>query len=471
MSKPVYLTAALGLLLVQLALAAYAPPMADELYYWCWAKEPQVSYYDHPPLTAYLIWASTSILGDTLFAIRLPACLCMFAVVLLMGKLTRPLWPVALLLATPLCVFGGILMTPDAPLVCLWTAYLVWLADLHMRLDADDIGADWRTWTLGGVLLGLGILSKYTMGLAGGTAALSLLMSRPWRQWVAGFALHGLVAFVVSSPILLYNIQCDFAPLRYQWEHTMEVEAATIRHLPEYVGGQILVMGWLPFTLTPWLIWHWRSLSADPRLRACLWMFLAPFLFFLYKAARDRVELNWPVPCYLAFCPLAAHWLEQMSGRPVMKWLGIAAYAIPTVASAVLIWHLVFPLEILPPIKDRLHTGSGWCSLAHDIDTAIRELDPDAPVFTPTYQNTSYLRFCHVNAHQMPGLSRPSHFTRTPLRLEEQTHFYFVDHHAPNFPGFAPPQVLGTFPLMTRGQSISEYLLVRYERVSSPSRN
>src|SRR5262249_24188378 len=118
MSKSVYVTAACGLLLAQLGLSVLLPPMPDELYYWCWAKEPQLSYYDHPPLTAYLIGVSTYVFGDNLFAIRLPACLCMFGVLLLMARLTEPLWPLAFLLLTPLCLYGGILMTPDAPLVC-----------------------------------------------------------------------------------------------------------------------------------------------------------------------------------------------------------------------------------------------------------------------------------------------------------------------------------------------------------------
>lgn len=467
MSKHVFWTVAIGMLLAHLALATAMPPMPDELYYWCWAKELQFSYYDHPPATAYLIWASTAIFGDTLLAVRLPACLCMFGVVLMMGQIARPHWPLVLLPLTPLCLFGGILMTPDAPLVCAWMAYLVWLTELHHRLDADEAGADWQLWTLGGIALGLGILSKYTMGLAGLTAAASLVTARPWRQWLGGFLLHGVVAFVVSLPILLYNIQIDFAPLRYQWEHTMEVAEPSIRFLPEYVGGQVLLVGWLPFTLTLWLLWNWRMLSADPRLRACLWMFVAPSLFFLYKAARDRIELNWPVPCYLAFAPLAAHWFEQMANRPVLRWLGFSSFTIPIVATGVIAWHLVNPIGFLPPEKDRLHVCSSWTTMAQQIDATMKATDPGAPVYTSTYQNVSYLRFAGVNAHQALGLSRPSHFTHNPLPMHEQEYFYFVDHHPRDFSGFSPPRLLARFPLLTRGQEVATFSLFRYDRLSS----
>lgn len=467
MSKPGYLALALGLLLVQLGLSVYAPPTADELYYWCWAKELQWSYYDHPPMTAYLIWVSTAVFGDNLLAIRLPACLCTFTMLLLLSRLVRPMWPLALFLATPLCFFGGILITPDAPLICFWTAYLVWLVHLHERLCGDNDGPNWQTWTAGGVLLGLGILSKYTMGLAGATAALSLLTIRPWRRWFPGFLMHGAVAFVVTLPILLYNIQRDFEPLLYQWRHTMQAEDPTLRYLPEYVGGQILLLGWLPFTLTPWLIYRWRSLNADPRLRVCLWMFLTPFLFFLYKAGRDRVELNWPVACYLAFLPLAAFWFEQVRSRPAWCWVSASSFAAPILATLVIAWHLISPLGMLPPENDRLHRQAAYCSLSRAVASAVGRLDTEIPVYTRTYQDTAYLRFYNVRAEQLPGASRPSHFTQRAAQPTLPPRFFLLSHHAPSFPGFAPPEVLGEFPLVTRGQSFSSYLLVRYEKLGS----
>src|SRR5665213_568710 len=54
----------LGLFAVYLILAAVLPALDDEVYYWCWAKELQWSYYDHPPMTAVLIRLSTSLFGD-----------------------------------------------------------------------------------------------------------------------------------------------------------------------------------------------------------------------------------------------------------------------------------------------------------------------------------------------------------------------------------------------------------------------
>src|SRR5438128_8966205 len=58
-----------------LGLAALLPPFDDELYYWCWSRDLQLSYYDHPPMVAYMIRGTTELFGTSVFAIRLPAVL------------------------------------------------------------------------------------------------------------------------------------------------------------------------------------------------------------------------------------------------------------------------------------------------------------------------------------------------------------------------------------------------------------
>ena len=49
----------------------------DEAYYWTWSKEYVISFLDHPPLIAWLIRVSTSVLGDTNLGVRFPGLLAM----------------------------------------------------------------------------------------------------------------------------------------------------------------------------------------------------------------------------------------------------------------------------------------------------------------------------------------------------------------------------------------------------------
>src|SRR5580692_8912767 len=113
--------------------------VADEAYYWLWAKHPALSYRDKGPVVAWLIWLGTKMFGNTVFGIRF------FAVVLSAGigwlifsiakKLydeRTALWCVLMALVVPEMAVGSILMTIDTPSVFFWAlaALLFWNA-LH----------------------------------------------------------------------------------------------------------------------------------------------------------------------------------------------------------------------------------------------------------------------------------------------------------------------------------------------------
>jgi hypothetical protein len=76
---------------VRVFLSAYLGLTPDEAYYWLWSRFPDWSYFDHPPLTAWLIWGSTALLGPTPLAVRLPAHVCLGLALLLVAAAGRDL--------------------------------------------------------------------------------------------------------------------------------------------------------------------------------------------------------------------------------------------------------------------------------------------------------------------------------------------------------------------------------------------
>ena len=75
----------------RLAVAALLPLSPQEAYYWVFSLHPAWSYFDHPPLTAYVIGFFTYFLGDQAIAIRLGALLFSFGFSLLayfLGKVS-----------------------------------------------------------------------------------------------------------------------------------------------------------------------------------------------------------------------------------------------------------------------------------------------------------------------------------------------------------------------------------------------
>src|SRR5262249_2391967 len=208
-----------------------------------------------------------------------------------------------------------------------WALYLLWLVTMHER-QANPAregggmtesnprpggqGSPLWLWALGGLVLGCGILGKYTTGLAVIAGFLSFVLAGNWRRWALGYALHLAVAFVVTLPILVHNIRQDFAPIRYQWKHSMSSPEPGAMPFLSFVGIQVLLFGVLPFLVFVWSLVRRRDLFADSRLRVCLCLFGFPFAFFLYKVTRGQLEGNWALACYIAVWPLAAEWYARV---------------------------------------------------------------------------------------------------------------------------------------------------------------
>jgi 4-amino-4-deoxy-L-arabinose transferase-like glycosyltransferase len=473
MSRTRLLLLLVALAVVQLVLAANVAPVDDELYYWCWSKDLQPSYFDHPPLTAYLIRLATAVFGDTLLGVRFFACLSTFGILLLIGELTARRG-IAWLLLTPMVALGSILMTPDSPLLFFWTAYAVWLVKMQERPGL--LRYDWGWWALGGCLLGLGGLSKYTMALAVPGALLTFL-TRPsgGRAWRLGFAVHLLVAAALFSPVVIFNSSHEFAPMRYQMAHASghSSHGFSIGSLSAYVGVQIVLIGALPFVLLPWCLRRRRELVEDNRLRASLWLFLPPSLLFLAKAAVGRVEGNWPLVCDMTLLPLALRWLDDLPDGARKRWAFPSAFAVPGAATAFLVAHLLLHLP-LPASIDRLSKSEARFESVQRVAEWART-EGIGKIYGVDYQMTSQMRFQRLDADQLPGVGRPSHFTMRAEKWDEQQDvhvlWYMLNGMTPPVlptEEYLRPRVVAKVPEFINGRRGGDYVLVRYERAARP---
>ena len=448
---------------VYLILAAVLPAADDEVYYWCWSKELQWSYYDHPPMTAVLIYLSTTLFGDSIFGFRVPACIASTFVIYVIGRLTECNRLMLGVLFSPLFTIGAVMITPDSPLVMFWAAYLWWLVELHQRLtpetpetpDAATRETTLLWWLLGGIILGCGVLSKYTMGLIVPATFVSLLLTRrALREWLSGYIFHGVVAAVVASPILIYNVQQGFEPLLFQWKHAAQTTPNALRSMVEFIGVQILLFGTLPFYLFPWVISHFFKLCQTPRLRVCCCLYALPLAFFLYKSTQTRLEGNWALVCFISFWPLAAIWYETVRGSNFWDWSTASAFLPPVIAVVVVFVHLVSPLPFVPVKLDRIHRQFAIQRATAEVAKVIHDQGEAIPVYADSYQLTSWLRFQNLPARQVEGATRPSHFTRPPQRLADVDRAYVVT----NLPlpgnlteGFELPDLIASVPMNIRG--------------------
>lgn len=465
---------AVALFATNLGIAGAVPLMDDEVYYWAWTRELQLSYYDHPPMVAYAMAVSTRMFGNAAWAVRLPSCLALAVVWWLIVDWMRPrtLWPA--IAALPVFLLGAILATPDAMLMLFWTAYARWLVAVHRTIDRDAGGPSWALWLLGGVILGGGGLSKYTMAISVPIAFISLALyaGRRWPRWLPGFLLHGLVALAITSPIVIYNIQHDWAGLRFQWQHSMGERRWSLTGFCEFAGLQVLLFGTMTVWLLPWVIrnlYRWRRW---PALRVAAVLYVLPWLFFLWKATHSRVEANWGVVAFLTLWPLAAVWYRQVRASRMWRLLAWSSFILPVGTIVFLGVHVVEPWWFIPPKQDRLTRQASIQRNFQELAGEIRRLDPTLPVFSDHYQDVAWLRYFGIPAEQLAEGSRPSHFTQVPRGMTGMPAAWMVLRQqsiVPQLQGLVAEVPVVTLSITVRGELIGPMFLVRYVRPADES--
>src|SRR5438132_5338383 len=190
----------------------------EEAYYWNYAQHLDLGYLDHPPMVAWLIWLSTSLLGKSELSVRLPAYLCWIIAAIFMFRLTLNLYdrPAAfrtiLLLAVLSIYFGlGFFITPDAPLYAAWAGCLNFL-------DRALLAQNRRACLGIGLCVGLGMLSKYTIALLGLGTLTFLLIDRQSRRWLFRPEpyIAAITAVILFSPVIFWNMRNGWMSFIFQ---------------------------------------------------------------------------------------------------------------------------------------------------------------------------------------------------------------------------------------------------------------
>jgi hypothetical protein len=312
----------------------------DEAHYWDWSRHLDWSYYSKGPLVAYLIRASCLLtgswsrwlVGTDMVAVRLPAVVCGMLLLSGLYVLTAQIFKheslalgvVALALTLPLLAAGATLMTIDAPYTCCW----VWA--LVLGYHAVFRETRWA-WPATGIVVGLGILAKYTMILWLPSLALFLIATPDRRRLVLrpGFWIMTGLSVVCCLPIVIWNAQHDWVSLRHLSGHA-GLQHARIHWLGPFafVAGQFLLLLGYWFVAWAGAMIHFRPWKDSRPEVAYLWWTSAPvFLFFLLCSLKNGGgELNWPVTAYVSGIVLVAVWLTQrmqVPGRLLLTFAGV----------------------------------------------------------------------------------------------------------------------------------------------------
>lgn len=303
----------------------------DEAYYWSWSKALDWGYYSKPPAVAAVIAASTALFGDTVLAVKAPAFLLYPATALVLAGIAQSLFGSRAALAAgmafltlPIVGALALFVSTDALLMFFWAAAMA--SFLHALAHGR-----WSSWLATGALVGLGLLSKYTMAIFLPSALLGMIWVPAYRRQLATCKpwLAALVAIALLVPNLHWNARHGFPTFAHTADITHLSHPGSTGGAPlNYVLEQWLAFGPLLAPLLIWVLLRNRLSWADPRIRILISLSWPLLGLVAVQALRAEANGNWAAPALLALVVLAA-------GRTPGRWL-IPAIAINLMVSAAL---------------------------------------------------------------------------------------------------------------------------------------
>jgi dolichol-phosphate mannosyltransferase len=336
-------------ILLRLIYIGTAELFPDEAYYWNYSQHMDLSFYDHPPMVAWLIWLGTSIFGNSEFAVRFGAFCCGLITMGYMYALARNLYdkPTAirtllLLAVLPFYFATGAVMTADAPLVAAWAATLYYM---ERALVANRVPA----WLGMGIAFGLGILSKYTLALLGLAALVFVIVDPTSRRWLIRPHpyLAAALALLLFSPVIIWNMEHSWASLTFQSSRIKGVgdDQFGLHELILHLMVLLTPVGLLAAILA--FLSMKNKDHPDARRRLFIMIFAGvPLAVFVVLSIFDTLRFHWTGPVWLGILPTIAWMMGRTDDlRPVVRWLR-SAWS-PTIAICLFLYAFVLHYLVL----------------------------------------------------------------------------------------------------------------------------
>lgn len=341
----------------------------DEAYYWLWAKNLSYGYFDHSPMVAYFIKATTLFSNSEIF-VRFSSIIVTILLSILLWKFAKKLFnekvaaaSVMIINTLPLMLVASIIITPDTPLFLFWafSIYFLWkLVETNQT----------KYWYLTGLFFGLSLLSKY-MGVLFAPCLLIYMIIDKKLYWFKNKHFYGmlLLAFLVFLPVIIWNYNHDWISFLYQLDHGL-VRSKPKIYLFDYLGGQCLVAGPVIFIAGLAAAFsYWKNKDSK---KTFLLSFSIPIiLFFAITAFKKNPGANWPATAYFTFSIMVAQYL--LSGSVAKKKILTAGIIINIVASVIVGLHVKY--SVIPIAKfskdaavaDATNWFMGWSELGEDL--------------------------------------------------------------------------------------------------------
>ncbi|MBU0485130.1 MAG: glycosyltransferase family 39 protein [Proteobacteria bacterium] len=307
----------------------------DEAHYALYGLNLDLSYFDHPPLVGWLHGVFLLFLEPSETTFRLPAvilaALTSVLVYIFILKISDHDRRVALYSAIAVNASFiinalGLGLAPDSILFPL--TILVIMATVKLE-KANTVG----NWFVLGLLLGLSGLAKYTAVLFLPPILIYLLLKKRYDLLLTPKLLVGaLTALILILPVIIWNIEHDFASFKYQTAHVTGSSAINLGYFFSALATQF--GAYSPFLFGIAYYGFWRSLRSKNDYIFLSFLFSATVLiFFGYSSLYKQALPHWTGSFYLLNIALGTYYLwpdQRRISRIILHggiWLSVAITA------------------------------------------------------------------------------------------------------------------------------------------------
>jgi len=364
--------------LLRLTLAPFVGLGVDEAHYVLYALNLELSYFDHPPLVGWVQYVFISIFGDGEFGARVAAILIGFFVSIFIYKLIYDINKnakqafIAILALHASFLFNAlfIMLMPDTLL------FLLILPIIFTTIEIEKNNSI-KMWILLGVLLGLAGLAKYTAILFVLPIVLYFLIKKRYDLLFHLKLIPSItIALLFISPVIIWNIQNDWASLAYQANHVVGAKSIDWGGFFESLGAQIGAYN--PFLAPLAFYGLYRALrSKHDTLFLSALFGLTLMLFFMYASLYKTALPHWSALFYLLFIPLGAFYLLE-------NWKKYLYFAIGfgVLLSALSYAELGFKFLPQPDYKSLHRDIYGWDKIISRANEYIKDSQKEALAIT-----------------------------------------------------------------------------------------
>jgi 4-amino-4-deoxy-L-arabinose transferase-like glycosyltransferase len=394
-------------------------------------------YVVYPPLTPAIARMALETFGTSPWGIRVPAALAQSLVIVLAGLMVRDLGGgrAAQLLAAAMTAIAPVAVIQGALLQyvgfdLLWWVVIAWLM---IRLIGTD---DPRWWVAIGAAIGLGMLTRYTIGFFVAALVAAVLLTPLRRHLASRWLWLGVaVSLLIAMPNLIWQYRHDFVSLEFlQSIHARDVR---IGRTSGFFIEQLFVPA-STFTIPWWIagLWFYFSSTGKPY-RALGWMFVATLIFFAVMQGRGY----YMAPAYPMLLAAGAVVWERLLARGRRTAMALASIAV--IFGAAFSGAVMLPLapvnsslwHFTTKIHDNFVEEIGWPELAASVARVYLQVPSDerrrTAIFASNYGQAGAINLygpkhglpraiSGVNSHWYRGYGDPPPETLVILGATEQ---------------------------------------------------